>query len=96
MKTQSASEVNEGLEGVIAAATRLSLVDGERGELVIAGHRLEALVERPFEDVVSLLWETAGAPDVGRVRAAAVAGTTLDVLRDAAARAFSRSRSSRA
>ena len=86
MKTQSASEVNEGLEGVIAAATRLSLVDGERGELVIAGHRLEALVERPFEDVVSLLWETAGAPDVGRVRAAAVAGTTLDVLRDAAAR----------
>src|SRR6476620_10810836 len=35
--------VNSGLEGVIAAATTLSLVDGERGELVIAGYPVEAL-----------------------------------------------------
>ena len=29
--------INHGLEGVVAAETALSLVDGERGELIIAG-----------------------------------------------------------
>ena len=32
-----------GLEGVIAAETRLSDVDGERGRLILAGHDVEAL-----------------------------------------------------
>lgn len=86
MSTQSAAEVNEGLEGVVAAATRLSMVDGERGELVIAGHRLQALVGRPFEEVVALLWEAAGDSDVGPVRAVTLPDTTLAVLRGAAAR----------
>jgi citrate synthase len=45
-----------GLDGVVAAETRLSMVDGERGELVIAGHRVEALADWRFEDVVALLW----------------------------------------
>jgi len=31
---------NTGLEGVVAARTRLSHVDGERGELIIAGYPL--------------------------------------------------------
>jgi len=61
MSAQSSINVNPGLEGVVAAATRLSLVDGERGRLVIAGHRLEALAALAFEDVVGLLWDAAGA-----------------------------------
>ncbi|MEO8380023.1 MAG: citrate synthase/methylcitrate synthase [Acidobacteriota bacterium] len=48
-----------GLDGVVAAETRLSMVDGQRGELVIAGHRVEELASWRFEDVVDLLW---GAP----------------------------------
>lgn len=86
MKTQSAPEVNEGLEGVVAAATRLSMVDGERGELVIAGHRLEALAGRPFEEVVALLWDAAGAPGVGHVRTEPLPSAASGVLREAAAR----------
>lgn len=51
-RTPSAS----GLEGVIAAETRLGEVDGERGRLVIAGHDIELLAgDIAFEDVVSLL-----------------------------------------
>lgn len=46
-----------GLEGVIAAETRLSHVDGQRGELIIAGQRVEALApQASFEAVVFLLW----------------------------------------
>jgi citrate synthase len=47
-----------GLEGVVAAETRLSMVDGQKGELVIAGHRVEELASWRFEDVVALLWGT--------------------------------------
>src|SRR3954470_15878693 len=35
-----------GLEGVIAAETRLSDVDGERGRLILAGHDVEELALR--------------------------------------------------
>jgi citrate synthase len=48
--------VSRGLEGVVAAETRLSMVDGERGELVIGGVRVEELASWRFEDVVELLW----------------------------------------
>ena len=45
-----------GLEGVVAARTRLSHVDGEAGLLVIGGYRLEELAGRAcFEEVVHLL-----------------------------------------
>jgi citrate synthase len=54
--------MNSGLEGVVAAETRLSMVDGERGELVIGGFRVEELSSWRFEDVVELLW----GEDVGR------------------------------
>jgi citrate synthase len=36
-------DINTGLEGVVAASTRLSHVDGERGELIIAGYPLPEL-----------------------------------------------------
>jgi len=46
-----------GLEGVVAATTRLSHVDGERGELVIAGYPVGELAEHAtFEETTWLLW----------------------------------------
>ncbi|SFV00227.1 citrate synthase/methylcitrate synthase [Alicyclobacillus macrosporangiidus] len=46
-----------GLEGVVAAETELSLVDGERGHLVFRGHWARELARsRSFEDVAHLLW----------------------------------------
>jgi citrate synthase len=48
---------SSGLDGVVAAATQLSLVDGERGELVIAGYRIDDLAEHAtFEETTWLLW----------------------------------------
>ena len=49
--------VSSGLEGVVAATTELSLVDGERGELVIAGYRIDEIADRAtFEEATWLLW----------------------------------------
>ncbi|HET9369468.1 MAG TPA: citrate synthase/methylcitrate synthase [Vicinamibacterales bacterium] len=46
-----------GLEGVVAAATGASEVDGERGALTIAGFAVQELAPRAtFEEVVWLLW----------------------------------------
>jgi citrate synthase len=48
--------MTNGLEGVIAAETRLSDVDGEHGRLILAGHDVEALAERAsFADAAALL-----------------------------------------
>ena len=48
---------NGGLEGVVAATTALSFVDGERGELVIAGFPVGELAEHAtFEETTWLLW----------------------------------------
>jgi citrate synthase len=81
-----------GLEGVVAAETRLSSVDGEAGELVIAGFPLEELAPNAtFEETVYLLWHDR-LPDaaelaVFRDRLAAARGlppAALDLLRAAA------------
>jgi len=74
--------VNNGLEGIVAAETRLSMVDGERGELVIGGFRVEELASWSFEDTVELLWAAAGFH--GRPRAAALQAHTETLLRNAA------------
>ena len=76
------TEVKSGLEGVVAAETRLSMVDGERGELVIGGFRVEELASWSFEDVVELLWAAAGYH--GRPQAAPLPAHTETLLRDAA------------
>ncbi len=50
-------DVNPGLEGVVAAQTRLSSVDGRAGELIIAGFPIEELASKAtFEEAVYLLW----------------------------------------
>ena len=47
----------EGLEGVVAARTGLSLIDGERGRLSYRGYSIHELAENSsFEEVVHLLW----------------------------------------
>ncbi len=49
--------VNPGLDGIVAAQTRLSSVDGQAGELIIAGFPVEELASKAtFEEVVYLLW----------------------------------------
>ena len=46
-----------GLEGVVAATTSLSDVDGERGELIIAGFPVgELAAQATFEETTWLLW----------------------------------------
>lgn len=54
------STVKPGLEGVVAAETRLSRVDGQKGELIIAGYALEDIAPyATFEEMVYLLWHGA-------------------------------------
>src|SRR5918911_2919932 len=56
-----------GLEDVVAVETRLSGVDGEAGELTIAGFPVEELAGRAsFEEIVYLLWHDV-LPDPGRL-----------------------------
>jgi citrate synthase len=83
-----------GLEGVVAAETRLSSVDGEAGELIIAGFPVDELASRAsFEETVYLLWHDA-LPDSGQLvsfRGAlatrrALPAAMLDLLRAAASR----------
>jgi citrate synthase len=50
-------DVADGLEGVVAAETVLSDVDGAAGRLIIRGHSLDEIAGRwTFEDAAALLW----------------------------------------
>src|SRR5215212_3290513 len=93
MKDRSHTVLASGLEGVIAAETRLSSVDGEVGELIIAGFPVEELAgQATFEEVVYLLWHDA-LPDPGQLAAfreelgtrRVLPEATLELLRVAAA-----------
>jgi len=49
--------LSPGLEGVVAAETRITEVDGTAGRLVIAGFELSELAgHATFEEMISLLW----------------------------------------
>ena len=81
-----------GLEGVVAAETRLSRVDGQAGELIIAGFPVEELAAHAtFEETVYLLWnDRLPSPDeLARFRQAlaqrrALPPAVLDLLAAAA------------
>ncbi|HEX2680999.1 MAG TPA: citrate/2-methylcitrate synthase, partial [Candidatus Dormibacteraeota bacterium] len=46
-----------GLEGIVAAQTAISMVDGENGRLVYHGYVIADLAEEmSFEEVAHLLW----------------------------------------
>jgi citrate synthase len=64
-----------GLDGVPAAETALSHVDGERGELIIAGERVADLVRQSgFEGVTARLWSAATGQTVGEATVRAALG----------------------
>ena len=72
--------INAGLEGVVAAATALSHVDGERGELIIGGFPIGELAgHATFEETTWLLWygDLPSAPELTGFRAAVAAHRTL-------------------
>ena len=53
----TATPAPRGLDGVVAASTRLSHVDGTAGQLVIGGYELKELAGRvSFEQAAFLLW----------------------------------------
>jgi citrate synthase len=57
MSTDPNNGFVSGLEGVVAAQTRLSHVDGQHGELILAGYALEEVASTlSFEAMVHLLW----------------------------------------
>src|SRR5690242_15621252 len=60
-----------GLDGVIAAETALSHVDGAAGRLIVRGHDLDELEGWSFEAVLALLWRDLlpGPPGEGELRA---------------------------
>jgi citrate synthase len=48
---------NKGLEGIVAAETRISDVNGQAGELIIGGYFLEEIAGKAtFEEVAFVLW----------------------------------------
>jgi citrate synthase len=85
---------NSGLDGVVAATTGLSDVDGERGELVIAGFPVGQLAEHAtFEQTTWLLWhgDLPSGRQLETFRAALVAErnlppSTISLLRACAER----------
>src|SRR5262245_274061 len=47
-----------GLDGVVAARTRMSHVDGQNGVLIIGGYELKELAGKvTFEEAAHLLWK---------------------------------------
>ena len=86
------TSTSTGLEGVVAATTRLSHVDGEAGELVIAGFPVgELAANATFEETTWLLWhgELPSEVELGAFRAElaahrALPPATLALLRECA------------
>jgi citrate synthase len=84
--------INQGLEGIVAATTHLSHVDGERGELIVAGFPIgELAAHATFEETTWLLWHgdlPAGRQlDAFRAELAArrtLAPATMTLLRECA------------
>ncbi|PYP50518.1 MAG: citrate synthase/methylcitrate synthase [Gemmatimonadetes bacterium] len=89
----TSTSVARGLDGVVAARTRLSHVDGDRGELIIGGYELKQLAGRvSFEEAAHLLWRGAlpTRDELGRLRrefaaVRALPEQTLEVVRAAVA-----------
>ncbi|MBI1798287.1 MAG: citrate synthase/methylcitrate synthase [Candidatus Eisenbacteria bacterium] len=90
--SQPATPGRRGLDGVVAAQTRLSHVDGQAGELIIVGYELKDLAGVvSFEEAAWLLWSgtlpLAGELGTMRREVAALRAlpeTTLSVIRAAA------------
>jgi citrate synthase len=83
------ASTSKGLEGVVAAETRLSEVNGAEGVLIYGGYMIEDLAENStFEEVCHLLWygELPNRSQLARLKqrlaeSLAVADGALDVVR---------------
>ncbi|HEY6866892.1 MAG TPA: citrate synthase/methylcitrate synthase [Candidatus Eisenbacteria bacterium] len=90
--TPPAAPAPRGLDGVVAAQTRLSHVDGLAGELIIGGYELKDLAGHvSFEEAASLLWRGTlpGREELAALRAEMkelrrLPADTLAILRAAA------------
>lgn len=89
MPMSSSVNQSKGLEGVVAAETRLSDVRGETGELYYCGYDINELAGRvTFEEAVHLLFENRlpNAAELAALKASLAASRTLpqgvvDILR---------------
>ncbi|MBV9330143.1 MAG: citrate synthase/methylcitrate synthase, partial [Alphaproteobacteria bacterium] len=73
-----------GLDGVPSAETALSHVDGDKGELIVAGQRVAELVAATsFEGVTARLWSAATGTPISEAEVRAALG-------ESRARAYSR------
>ncbi len=82
--TMQLTSTPTGLDGIPAADTALSHVDGARGELIIAGERVGHLAATSsFEGVTARLWTAATAKPISEAEVRAALG-------DARERAFQR------
>jgi citrate synthase len=71
-----------GLEGVVAAESAISLVDGKQGRLIYRGYRIGDLVERgTYGEVADLLWTGEWHPGA-TMAPAPVPGPVLAALRE--------------
>ena len=88
---EAAGPADRGLDGVVAARTRLSHVDGEKGMLIIGGYELSELAGRvTFEEAAHLLWKGSlpGRAELATLRAEMAAlrklpESAMQVLRSA-------------
>jgi citrate synthase len=84
--------MTQGLEGVVAATTRLSHVDGEAGQLILAGYAVEDLAPNATFEEVAYLFLHARLPEPSERAAFArdlaarreLPRVALEVLREAA------------
>ena len=68
-----------GLDGVPAAETVLSHVDGERGELIIAGEHVASLAGKSsFEGVTARLWNGATGKSLSEANVRASLGAARE------------------
>ncbi len=68
-----------GLDGIPAAETVLSHVDGERGELIIAGEKIGDLARKSsFEGVTARLWSGATGQPIGEAAVRAALGAARE------------------
>ncbi|HTK31754.1 MAG TPA: citrate synthase/methylcitrate synthase [Candidatus Saccharimonadaceae bacterium] len=89
--TPAPAPARRGLDGVVAAQTRLSHVNGLAGELIIGGYELKELAGKvTFEEAAWLLWHGTlpSASELAGMRREiagerAIGGITVDVIRAA-------------
>jgi citrate synthase len=74
--------MTQGLEGIVAASTRLSRVDGEAGTLVLVGYQVEDLAPHATFEALAQLFLSRDLPS----RSRSIPHETIALLRAAAAR----------